>query len=80
MSIYSEISKQIGWDSGKKVSIPSIEDAKELHNQVLVNRSIDAFKKVFEIYRFAPTPDGGDDSVAMKFIYEAFTEGKRFFE
>lgn len=79
MSLYSELSKKIGWDA-KKVNIPSIEEAKALHNEVLVNKSIDAFETVFKIHRFAPTPDGGEDSVACNLIFEAFTLGRKFFE
>lgn len=79
MSLYSEISKRIGW-ADKKVAIPSITEAKALNNEVLVNKSIDAFEKVFTLHRFAPTPDGGEDEVAMKLIFEAYTEGRKFFE
>lgn len=80
MSIYSEISKRVGWDRDTKVSIPTIDEAKELHHDVMVNQSVDAYESVFRYHRFAPTPDGGEDEVAMKLIYEAYTEGRRFFE
>lgn len=80
MSIYSELSKKIGWDKDTKVSIPTIEEAKELHQDVMVNKSIDAYESVFRYHRFAPTPDGGEDEAAMKFIYEAYTEGRRYFD
>ncbi|MDM1048035.1 hypothetical protein [Sphingobacterium hotanense] len=80
MSIYSELSKKIGWDRDTKVSIPSTEEAKELHNDVLVNQSIDAFETVFRIHRFAPTADGGEDAVAMGYIHDAYTQGQIFFK
>ena len=80
MSIYSEISKKIGWDKDTKVSIPTVEEAKDLHNEVMVNHSIDAFETVFRTHRFAPTPDGGEDAVAMGYIHEAYKNGQVFFK
>lgn len=80
MSIYSVISKRIGWDRDTKVSIPSIEEAKDLHNNVMVHQRVDAFEKVFRIHRFAPTPDGGEDSVAMGYIHDAYMNGQGFFK
>ncbi|MEN5434122.1 hypothetical protein ABE545_10805 [Sphingobacterium faecium] len=79
MSIYSEISKRIGWDKDTKVSIPSIEDARDLHHEVMVNKSEEAYETVFRYQRFAPSADGGDDEVAMRFIHVAYEEGRRFF-
>lgn len=80
MSIYSELSKRIGWDRDTKVSIPSIDEAKELHQDVMVNKSIDAFEAVFRYHRFAPTPDGGEDEVAMRYIYSAYVDGQAYFK
>lgn len=80
MSIYSEISKTIGWDKDTKVSIPSVEDARDLHHEVLVNKSAEAFETVFRYHRFAPSPDGGDDEVSMRYINSAYDEGRRFFQ
>jgi hypothetical protein len=80
MSVYSELSKKIGWDPDKKVSIPSVPEAKDLNIKVLLERSVDAYEKVFTIHRFAPSPDGGEDSEAMDYILEAYLKGRRFFE
>lgn len=80
MTVYSEISKKIGWDKDTKVSIPTVNEAKELHNEVLINQSEEAFENVFRIHRFAPTPDGGEDSVAMGYIHDAFVNGQKFFK
>ncbi|WP_392471275.1 hypothetical protein ACF3OC_07890 [Sphingobacterium cellulitidis] len=80
MSVYSEISKKIGWDRDTKVPIPTTDEAKELHNEVMVNQSMDAFETVFRIHRFAPTPDGGDDAVAMGYIHSAYRDGQVFFK
>ena len=80
MSIYSEISKKIGWDRETKVSIPTIEEAKELHNEVILKQSQIAFETVFRIHRFAPTPDGGEDAVAMGYIHDAYVNGQTYFK
>lgn len=80
MNTYTAISKRLGWDADKKVSIPSIEDAKKWQTAVMVNQDETAFEKVFEAHRFAPTPDGGEDARAMEIIWETFREGSRFFQ
>ncbi|WP_448672421.1 hypothetical protein [Sphingobacterium multivorum] len=80
MSIYSDISKRIGWDKDTKVSIPSLDEAKELHNEVMVNKSIEAYESVFRYHRFAPLPDGGEDEIAMRYIQDAYLEGRSFFQ
>lgn len=80
MSVYSEISKKIGWDKETKHPVPTIEEAKDLHNEVMVNHSKDAFETVFRIHRFAPTADGGDDAVAMGYIHDAYLNGQFFFK
>lgn len=80
MNTYTAISKRLGWDAEKKVSIPSIEEAKELQNKVMVNQDAEAFEKVFSIHRFAPSPDGGEDGAAMEIIWQTFREGSKFFQ
>ena len=80
MSIYSELSKKIGWDRDTKVSIPTMEEAKELHQEVMVNKDIEAFETVFRYHRFCPSPDGGEDEIAMKYIYDAYINGQTFFK
>lgn len=79
MSKYSDISKKIGWDD-RKISIPTLKEAEQLHDEVLNLRSESAFEQVFIIHRFAPIPDGfGEDFEAMKFINQAFTFGTQTF-
>lgn len=79
MSKYSDISKKIGWDD-RKVSIPTLKEAEQLHDEVLNLRSESAFEHVFVIHRFAPSPDGfGEDFEAMKLVNEAFTFGTQIF-
>ncbi len=80
MSIYSDISKRIGWDEGTKVPIPSVDEAKALHNEVMINKSIDAFETVFRYHRFCPQPDGGEDEIAMRYIHSTYLDGKCFFQ
>ena len=80
MSIYREISKKIGWDKDTKVSIPTLEEARELHNDVLIDESVEAYENVFRIHRFAPTPDCGEDEQAMKWIHEAYVYGQSLFK
>lgn len=80
MSIYSDISNRIGWDKDTKVSIPSMDEAISLHHEVFINESEEAFESVFRYHRFCPTPDGGEDSVAMHYIHDAYQEGRRLFQ
>lgn len=80
MTIYSELSKKIGWDKDTKVSIPTLFEAKELYQEVMINESVGAYEQVFRIHRFAPTPDGGEDSVAMGYIHDAYVKGQKFFK
>lgn len=80
MNTYTAISKRLGWDADKKVGIPSLEDAKKWQTAVMVNKDENAFEKVFEVQRFAPSPDGGEDGAAMEIIWQTFREGSRFFQ
>lgn len=80
MSIYSSISERIGWDNDTKVSIPSIDEAKALHNDVMVNKSIESYEKVVRYHRFAPSADGGEDEIAMRYVHTAYLDGKGFFQ
>lgn len=80
MSIYSDISKKIGWDQDTKVSIPSVQEAKELQNEVMVNKSAEAYETVFRYQRFCPSPDGGEDEIAMRYIHSTYLDGKHFFQ
>ena len=71
MSIYSDISKQIGWQA-RSVEWPSVEAATELHNKVK-SGDVDAFRTVFNIYRHAISDYTKQEE--MTIICDAYTIG-----
>ena len=78
-SIYTRISKSLGWEAAIGDPIPTIEKAKELKKQV-EDKSQVAFKKVFEIHRFSANPVNNDECEAMEIIGSAFRIGSRTFK
>lgn len=77
MSIYSEISKRIGWEP-KEVSIPTIEKAKDLYVKTH-NGNPEAFEQVFMIHRFSKSPTTDEECQAMKWVYDAYKNGTVIF-
>jgi len=77
MSVYSDISKRIGWEGSS--SIPSVELAQELLEKVTRQHCQVAFEQVFRIHRFAPTSETEEEYEAMLIIYEAYTKGTSIF-
>lgn len=73
MSIYTELSKQIGFEQ-EPVHIPAPEVAKELLHLVREKNEA-AFKRVFIIYRFGPAPKNASDQEAINIICEAYNAG-----
>ncbi len=74
MSIYSEISKRIGWDK-KTVSIPTVERARELYDAVN-KEDLNAFETVFNIHRFAASGTNETESMALQIILHAYKLGR----
>lgn len=70
MSIYSDISKRIGWKK-TAVAFPSKEKSEALRDRVK-NGDTAAFEEVFSIYRHAPYTG---DNEAMAAISEAYKIG-----
>ena len=77
MSIYSEISKRIGWEG--HCAIPSVETAGELLCSVAGMHCREAFEMAFKIHRFAPLPGTEGELEAMNIIHEAYVKGARHF-
>lgn len=78
MTVYTAMSKEIGWDH-RDVSIPSLGRAETLLNQVRNHNRI-AFRHVFLCNRFCPVPTNQEQEDSMKVIFQAFTEGRTIFE
>ena len=77
MSIYSTISKRIGWEG--KAQIPSIKTAKELRSKVINNNDTHAFERVFRNHRFAPSPTNVVETEAMNINHQAYLAGTKIF-
>lgn len=77
MSIYSVVSKRIGWEGAEK--IPSLVIAQTLHERIVKYKDVGAFESVFAINRFAPSPQTFEESQAMNEINKAFIAGEQIF-
>lgn len=77
MTVYTAISKQLGW-TARVVTIPNITEAANLLSLVKKQDAY-AFKKVFLVHRFAPNGVTEAHSEAMKIILEAFVVGQAIF-
>lgn len=71
MSIYSAISKEIGWEP-RSVVEPSLTKANELLEKVK-NEDLNAFKEVFMLNRFLPL--ASSSVIVANIISEAFYLG-----
>ncbi len=80
MTTYTAISKEIGWeiDPNNPIKIPAVPMAQLLRSQVGKRDEL-AFKEVFRIYRFAPSPVTVEEGMAMNEINGAFIEGTKLF-
>lgn len=70
MSAYSEASKRVGWGS-RTVRYPSAEE----FNRLVVmaeNDDIHAFTRIFELYRFLPSPTSKEEVDRMNEIVSEF--------
>ena len=75
-SVYSDISKRIGWDK-KTVSIPSMEEIEELGSNAK-ERDSTAFTSLFSINRFAE-PKNEDEIKRLNKAVEYFRETEKLF-
>lgn len=78
-SVYTKISKSLGWENIRAVPIPTIEEANQLFANIEHNHCQTSFRLVFERYRFCPTPEDNDEVAAMEIIIGAFHLGNKIF-
>ena len=76
MTIYTQISKKLGWQG--TAEIPSIAEAEQLKELVRKGDAY-AFEKAFKIHRFAGSGSTLEQSTAMNIVHEAYTIGAQFF-
>lgn len=76
MSVYSDISKEIGFHYGVSIRVPDINTASDLLSKVK-SGDVHAFREVFKVYRYARTPEFTDEQgiKSMNIICEAFKVG-----
>jgi hypothetical protein len=78
MSEYSRISKELGHER-RTVTVPSEKDVLKLVEKAR-QKDVDAFKKLFEIVRFAPSGNKPDDILSINSAYSGYLETKSLFE
>lgn len=78
MNIYTRISKELGFEG--TAYIPTPEEAARLLGQVMTHKSEEAFKEVFRIVRFSPSPQLPEQRAAMELIMMAFASGSIYFK
>lgn len=76
-TIYTAISKRIGWEQ-QTVPVPSIDRAYELLEEVGKEYEF-AFEEVFRINRFAKVDSNELEIEAMNVIHRAFMHGEQIF-
>lgn len=79
MSIYSEISKELGWDLNGKIEVPSQDKAVELASKA-AKKDREAFKELMRIVRFAPSPKTAQEAMTLSLILDAFTSTREHWE
>lgn len=77
MSIYTQISKRIGWQG--YCAIPSVENVTVLYGALVKDKCTESFELVFKIHRFAPPPETPEETRAMCIINEAVKIGTDIF-
>lgn len=78
MSIYSDISKRLGWQYFTVTKFPSKEVAELLLTGVEQGK-VEDFETVFRFYRFAQTPDTMEGIEIYKIIEKAYLLGREKF-
>ncbi len=78
MSIYSDISKKIGYDHSS-LPYPTKEEAQEILNKVN-NKDLEAFEMAFRYYRFLPIPTDTYKQEALDLIVHAYKMGVIFWK
>lgn len=78
-SEYTKISKSIGLE-GKPIDLPTLQKAENLHNKVMNDRSVEAFREVFRLYRFGRSPESFSEEEVSNQITSTFCEGGKFFK
>lgn len=76
MTVYTAISKSIGWDNPQIfVTYPSIEDAKVLLEEVS-NKNKGSFYTVFRLYRFGGFAKSEQEVEVVNIIHHAYQIGE----
>lgn len=76
-SIYTNISKQLGWDP-RTVEFPTLEHAKELSEKASTGDR-DAFYEIFKFNRFLTSPETPEQEEVCNEIYKAFNQHSHLF-
>lgn len=77
MCIYSDISKRIGWNSGR-IMIPDLEVVKILYREVQ-DGDTEAFENIFRFHRFCEPPKTAKEAETIDLIYNAYQIGTKMF-
>ncbi len=77
MSIYSDISKQIGWEN-QSVSTPTITRVEELEKMALAGDEA-AFEALFRLNRFFSASNEHEVTISNR-IYDAFGKSQGVFQ
>ncbi len=78
-SVYTKISKAIGWEGGP-IALPTLAEAEMLYEEIRDHQSIEAFTKVFRFIRFAKTAENVDEVVVSNIIHAAYMTGQQYFK
>lgn len=78
MSVYSEISKEIGWEH-PPVRLPSHGYAVALVDRAVAGDR-EAFRDLFLLYRFAPSAGTEEGITVQSEIFEGFHKARSKFE
>lgn len=76
MSEYSKISKSLGWEK-REVPLPTIERANELVKRAM-RKDLEAFRELFTINRFSPSPQNMTEAEALGIIVDGFIKSSKF--
>lgn len=77
-SVYTRISKSIGFQ-GDPIDLPSLEEANELYKAVVIDKSSEAFTKVFRFYRFGKQAETFAEAEVSEMINDTFNRGSKHF-
>jgi len=77
-SLFTQISK-VTDRRGELISLPSKEEAECLFKAVAEDKCEDAFRRIFQLYRFGKMPESYAEEEISNLIAEAFRQGAKNF-